>query len=160
MLYGHNFSTLLPPIRRVQGNQEGLKLNGTHQLLAYADGVNILGGSMHTIKKNTKALVSASKEIGLAVNANKTEYMATSWDLNAGQNINIKTGTKSFDKVEQLTYLATTITNQNSIHEEIKSRPKSVNACYHSVHTLLPFSLLSKNINIENYNFSRSFIWV
>ena len=39
-------------IRRVQVNQDGLKLNGTHQLLAYADDVNILGGSAHTVKKN------------------------------------------------------------------------------------------------------------
>jgi hypothetical protein len=50
-----------------------LKLNGTHQLLVYADGVNVLGGSVHTMKKNTKALVVASKEIGLAVNADKTK---------------------------------------------------------------------------------------
>jgi hypothetical protein len=41
-------------IRRFQANQEGLKLNGTHQLLVYADGVNILGGSVHAIKKNQK----------------------------------------------------------------------------------------------------------
>jgi hypothetical protein len=48
-------------IRRVQANQEGLKLNGTHQLLVYADEVNrILGGSIHVIKKNTEALVVAS----------------------------------------------------------------------------------------------------
>jgi hypothetical protein len=40
----------------------GLKLNGTHQLLAYADGVNLLGDSRYTIKKNTKALIDASKE--------------------------------------------------------------------------------------------------
>jgi len=39
-------------IRRVQVNQDGLKLNGTHQLLAYADDVNILGGSVHIVKKN------------------------------------------------------------------------------------------------------------
>jgi hypothetical protein len=56
-------------IRRVQVNQNGLKLNGTHQLLAYADDVNILGGSAHTVKENAKALVVATKEIGLEVNA-------------------------------------------------------------------------------------------
>ena len=44
-------------IRRVQVNRDGLKLNGTHQLLAYADNVNILGGSIHTLKENAEALV-------------------------------------------------------------------------------------------------------
>ena len=52
-------------IRRVQVNQDGLKLNGTHQLLAYAHDVNILGGSVHTVKKNAETLVAAAKEIGL-----------------------------------------------------------------------------------------------
>ena len=55
-------------IRRVQVNQDGLKLNGIHQLLAYADDVNILGGSAHTVKENEEALVVATKEIGLEVN--------------------------------------------------------------------------------------------
>jgi len=50
-------------IRRVQVNQDGLKLNVTHQLLAYADDVNILGGSVVTVKKNAEALLAASKEI-------------------------------------------------------------------------------------------------
>jgi len=49
-------------IRWVQVNQDGLKLYGTHQLLVYADGVNMLGGSVHTIKENVEALVVASKE--------------------------------------------------------------------------------------------------
>jgi hypothetical protein len=44
-------------IRRVQVNPDGLKLNGTHPLLVYADDVNILGGSIHTINKNTEASV-------------------------------------------------------------------------------------------------------
>ena len=63
-----NFS-LEYAIRRVQVNQDDLKLNGTHQLLAYADDVNTLGGSIHTIKENAEALEVATKEIGLEVNA-------------------------------------------------------------------------------------------
>jgi hypothetical protein len=58
-------------IRRVQVNQDGLKLNGTHQLLVDANDVNIWGGSVHTIKENA-VLVVASKQSGLEVNADKT----------------------------------------------------------------------------------------
>ena len=65
-------------IRRVQVNKDGLKLNGTHQLLAYSDGVNMLGGSIHTVKENAEALVVATREIGLEVNADKTKYMVMS----------------------------------------------------------------------------------
>jgi hypothetical protein len=50
-------------IRRVQVNQNGLKLIGTHQLQVHTD-VNILGRSVHAIKKNTESLVVASREIG------------------------------------------------------------------------------------------------
>ena len=52
-------------IRRVQVNQDGLKLNGTQQLLVYADDVNILGGSVHTAEEFAAALVVAGKEIGI-----------------------------------------------------------------------------------------------
>ena len=55
-------------IRKVHVNQDGLKLNGTHQLLAYADDVNILGGSIHILKENAETLVTATREIGLEVN--------------------------------------------------------------------------------------------
>ena len=67
-------------IRGVQVNQDGLKLNGTHQLLAYADDVNVLGGSIHTLKENAEA----TREIGLEVSADKTKYMVMSRDQNAG----------------------------------------------------------------------------
>jgi hypothetical protein len=82
-----------------------LKLNGTHQLLVYADDVHILGGSVHAIKKNTEALVVSSKEIGLEVNAEKTKYMVMSRDQHVGQNHNIKLDSKSFERVEQFKYL-------------------------------------------------------
>ena len=71
-------------IRRVQVNQDGLKLNGTHQLLAYADDVNILEGGIHTLKENAEALVAATRETGLEVSADKTKYMVMSRDQNAG----------------------------------------------------------------------------
>jgi sorting nexin-29 len=136
-------------IRSVQANQEGLKLNRTYQLLVYADDVNILGGSTHTVRKNTGALLIASKEIGLEVNTEKTKYMVMSRDQNAEQNGNIQIGNKSFESVEQFTYLGATLTDQNSIHEELKSRLKSGNACYHSVQNLLSSRLLSKNVKIK-----------
>jgi len=70
-------------IRRVQVNQDGLKLNGTHQILAYTDDVNILGGSIYTLKENAEALVAATREIGLEVSADETKYTVMSRDQNA-----------------------------------------------------------------------------
>jgi hypothetical protein len=60
-------------IRRVQVNQDGLKLNGAHQLLAYDDDLNILEGNIHTVKKNAEALVAATRETGLEESADKTK---------------------------------------------------------------------------------------
>jgi hypothetical protein len=65
-------------IRKVQGNQVGKKLNGTHQLLGYADDVNLLGGNINTTKKNTETLVEATKRVGLEVNTEKTECILLS----------------------------------------------------------------------------------
>ena len=137
-------------IRRVQVNQDGLKLNGTQQLLVYADDVNMLGGSIHTINEIT-GLVVVSKEIGLEVNADKIKYTVLSRDQNAGRSHNKKTDNCSFERVEDFRYLGTTITNQNSIQEEIKSRSNLGNACYHSVHDLFSSRLLSKNTMIKKY---------
>jgi hypothetical protein len=60
-----------------------------------------LGGGIHTKKKNTEAVVDASKEIGLEVSAEKSKYMIMSRDQNAGQNHSIQTGNNSFESVEQ-----------------------------------------------------------
>ena len=113
-------------IRRVQVNQNGFKLNGTHQILVYAGDVNILGGSEHTVKEKAEALIVASKESGLEVNADKTvcKYMVMSRDQNAGQSHSMKIDNSSFERVEEFKYLGTILTNQNSIKDEIKSRLK------------------------------------
>jgi hypothetical protein len=66
-------------------NHDGLKLNGTHQFLSYTDDVNILGGSVHTVKKYAGALVAATKEIRLEVNGHKTKEMTVFRDQNAGR---------------------------------------------------------------------------
>ena len=69
-----------------------MKINGTQQLLVYDEDVNVLGGRVHTVKKNAEAFAMASKEIGLEVNVDKTKYMVMSRDQNAGLSHIIKTG--------------------------------------------------------------------
>jgi len=138
-------------IGRVQVNKDGLKLNGTQQLLVYADDVNILGGSVHTIKKDTGALVVYSMETGLEVNALKTKCMVMCRGQNAGWSHRINIDNSSFEREEHFGYLKTTLTNQNFIQEDIKSRSKSGNACFYSAQNLLSSILLSKSVKIKIY---------
>jgi hypothetical protein len=67
-----------------------------HQLLAYADDVNLLGDNIATIYKNTETLIVASKEVGLEINLEKTKYMLLSHHEKAHQNLDIKIENKSF----------------------------------------------------------------
>jgi sorting nexin-29 len=136
-------------INWVQVNQDDMKLNGTHQLVAYANEVNILGGSVHTVKVNAETLVDATKQIGLEVNADKTKYMVMSWERNAGRVLSVKIDNSSIEMVEEFKYLGTMLIDQNSIQKEIKIRLKLGNACYHSVQKLLSSRLLSKNLKIK-----------
>ena len=84
-------------------------------------------------------------------------------DQNVGRSRSVRTGGRSFEMVEELKYLGTTLTNQNSIQEEIKSRLKLGNACYHSVQNLLYSGLLPKNLKIKVYRtiiLPNCFVWV
>jgi hypothetical protein len=105
-------------IRNVQENQVGPKLSRTHQLLVYADDVNLLGDNIDTIKKNIETLADASKEVGQETNAEKTKYMLLSLHQNAWQNHDNIIADKFFENVAQFKYLGTTVINQNVIHEE------------------------------------------
>ena len=149
-------------IRRVQVNQDGLKLNGTHQLLAHADDVSILGRNIHTIKENAESLVVASKKIGLEVNADKTKYMVMSRDQNLGRSHSMKTDNSSFERVEEFRYLERTSKNQNYIQEEIKSRLKQVMFAIILCRIFgFQFAVQKcKDQDIQNYNFASCFVWV
>jgi hypothetical protein len=110
-----------------------------------------LGGRVHTIKVNAEALVVAGKEIGLEVNADKTKYMVMSRDQSAGRSHNKKIDNSSFERAKDFKCLGKTLTNQNSIQQEIKIILKSGNGCYHSVQNLLSSSLVTKNLKIKIY---------
>jgi hypothetical protein len=71
-------------VRKVQINQDGLKLNGTRWFMFYADHVNKFGENVHTVKKNAEALLVASNDNGIEVNAYKIKYMVMSRDQDAG----------------------------------------------------------------------------
>jgi len=72
---------------------------------AYADDGNILGGSIHTLKENTEALVAATREIGLEVSADKTKYIVMYRDQNAGRIQNVRIDNSTFERVEEFKYL-------------------------------------------------------
>jgi hypothetical protein len=126
-------------------------MNGTHQLLVYADDGNLLDDSVNTIKENSETLLEASRDIGLEINAEKTKNMIMCRHPNSGEYRHIRRANESFEKLTKVKFLGTTKTKQNDIQYEIKSRLHSGNACYLSVQNLLSSRLISKNLKIKIY---------
>jgi hypothetical protein len=135
----------------LHGLLQGYLYLSYHQMLVCADDVNLWGGNIDSIKKNTKILIDASKKVVVQVNADRTKYMLLSRHQNAEQNHNIKTGDISFENVAQFKYLGTTLTIQNLIQEETKRRLNSGSACYHSVQNLFSSRMLYKRVKIRIY---------
>lgn len=73
-------------IQEGQGNQDGLKLNTTHQLLVYTGNVNSLGENINTRKKNKQALLVTTEVVGQKINVQETKYTFMSCAKKAGQN--------------------------------------------------------------------------
>jgi hypothetical protein len=138
-------------IRRVKEKQEGLKLNGTHQLVAYDDDVNILGENIDTLQKKTNALLDASKKVGMEVNTEKISYMLMSLCTKERQKHSIKIANRSFQGVAKLKNLGTPPTDQNCMQGEIWSRLNSGNTFYHWVQSVLSSRLLSRNVKVKIY---------
>jgi len=106
----------------------------------------VLGGRVHTIKKNTEALLVGSKEIGLLVNGHKTKYMVMSRDQNIVRSQNINIDNSSFENVYEFICLGRNLTNRNPTQDKIKNRLNSGNVCYHSVQNILPSIFITTNI--------------
>jgi hypothetical protein len=109
----------------------------------------MVGKTQIPYKKKTEALLDASKDVGMEVNPQKIKYMLMSHYQKAGQKHSIKMGNRSVEDVAKFKYLETTPTDQNCIHEEIKSRIHSGNACYNLVQHLLSSFLLSRNVKVK-----------
>jgi hypothetical protein len=89
--------------------------------------------------------------------------MTVSRDQNAGQIHSMKMDNSSIERMEGFKYLGTSLTNQNSIQEEIKSRLKLGNTCYYLVQNFFVFQFAIQNFkdqDIYYYNFARGSVWV
>jgi len=106
---------------------------------------------VYTIKENAEFVEVASKEIGLEVNSDKTEFMVMSGVQNAERSDSTNFDNSSSERVDEFRYWGTTVRNQNSLQEEIHSSLNSRNACCHSVQNVFSSRLLSINLKNKIY---------
>ena len=126
-------------------------MNGSHQVLAYAEDINLIGDDIRTIERKVHVLLNACNGIGLAENTGKTMYMEIGRHRGIIANEHIRIGSNSYEKVKSFKYLGSLVTNQNSIQDEIKCRLKAGNSHYYSVQILLYSGLSSKNLKFKIY---------
>jgi hypothetical protein len=115
-------------IRNFQENQEGLELNRIPELFFCAEYINILG---ENVNENINDHLKTRKRL---VCKRKSKCITVRRHQNAGQNYNLLSANKSLENMAN--YSGKTVTKQNCIHEEIKSRLNSGDACYHCFYKL------------------------
>ena len=139
-------------IRKVQETNLGLNMNGTHQVLAYADDVNLIGDDIRTIERNVEVL-NACKCIGFAVNTEKIKCLEVGRHRGMKANKHSTVGSNSYEKVTTFKYLGSLVKNQNSIQEEIKCRFKSR-------WLMEPGGSMSHSQGLSNNSFASCAIWI
>jgi hypothetical protein len=102
-------------IEKENNTNLGLDMNGTHQVLAYADNVNLLGVDIRTIKGKVEILFIGCNYIGLAINTRKTKYMEVGRHQGMMEDEHIKEGSNSYEIMITFNYFGS-LKNQNSIH--------------------------------------------
>jgi len=125
-------------IKKVKANQKLLKFNGTHQVIIYADDVNLWSQSIHTICLNSRSKCSES-----------WKYVSVSWTACSTKSQHINTCNKSFESVAKFKYLWITVTAKFNSETNQQQQNALGNACYRSVHNHLLCRLLPKNVKIK-----------